>query len=282
MDNKYENSLHLSHLDNYKKYLDLMKIYYDKNSVCPTNNKLLVNKIYKNDKIELKCDNDKFNIEIKLPKYQNLYIELKNLRLLRDTCLKEIKNNIIYEKDIEEFNKNKETYLNSVKRIEKYNNILNDDDKFILKLDKKLIDLKDKLNKIYQDRNEYFKNLEKIDINTKKKIIEIFSKKFPLKDEEIENYRKSLNIKFNNLKYWLLWLSKVKEYVLTIKNYNEEYHYYKSLLEKISEKNNNYMYKDPEIKDNSKKSKNKYKNSKDIKDLKKKTSGKKKIKIKKL
>ena len=70
--------VYLSHLDNYKKYLDLMKIYYDKNSVCPTNNKLLVNKIYKNDKIELKCDNDKFNIEIKLPKYQNLYIELKD------------------------------------------------------------------------------------------------------------------------------------------------------------------------------------------------------------
>ena len=44
MDNKYENRLYLSHFKNYRKYLDLMKIYYDKNSICPTNNKLYLNK----------------------------------------------------------------------------------------------------------------------------------------------------------------------------------------------------------------------------------------------
>ena len=43
-------------------------------------------------------------------------------------------------------------------------------------------------------------------------------------------------------------VSKVKEYVLTIKNYNEEYDYYKSLLEKISEKNVHYMYQIKKLK----------------------------------
>ena len=84
---------------------------------------------------------------------------------------------------------------------------MNDDDKFILKLDKKLIDLKDKLNKIYQDRERIFWKFRKNNINTKENNRNIF-KKISLKDEEIENYRKSLNIKFNNLKYWLLWYQK--------------------------------------------------------------------------
>ena len=286
MENKYEHQLNLRHIESYRKYLNLIKIYYDNNNICPTNKKLELNKKYENNKIEIKCDDDKFNFEIKLPKYHNIYLELRKLRSSRDTCLTNIKNNVTYKKDIESFKKNKELYIRNIKNIEKYNKILNEDDKFIIKLDKQIIDLKDKLNKIYIDRTNYFSNLDKIDVNTKKKIIQIFSEKYPLKDNEIEKYRKSLNITFNNLKYWLLWLSKVKEYVITIKTYNKKNEHYKYLLETIAQKNNNWMYIDPVIINKSKESKinklltNKYSNSKDIKDIKQKTSGDKKIKIK--
>ena len=109
----------------------------------------------------------------------------------------------------------------------------------------------------------------------KKKIIELFSKKYPLSDTEIDKNRKSLNITYNNLKYWLLWLSKVKDYVINMKLYNNKYHKYEDILNNIFEKNKSFIFVKPVINNLSKSSKiqNKYSNIKNIKNIKNKTSG---------
>ena len=271
MDTKYEPELD----ENYTKYINILKIYYDKNSICPTNNKLELHKEYNNNNILIKCDDDKFNFEIKLPEYHNIYDELIKLRLSRDKCLQELKNNIIYEKNIDNFNKYKQLYMTNIKQIESYNNILNEDDKHIINLDSEIIKIKDNINNIFKERKECFSKLEKIDKKKKKKIIELFSKKYPLSDTEIDKNRKSLNITYNNLKYWLLWLSKVKDYVINMKLYNNKYHKYEDILNNIFEKNKSFIFVKPVINNLSKSSKiqNKYSNIKNIKNIKNKTSG---------
>lgn len=281
MDNK-STPTDLLDFKSYKKYIDLIKIYYDKHNICPTNSKLKLNKKYDKNKILLNCDNNKFSYEIILPEYINIYNELYNLRKLRNKCLTFFKSAIIYGEDTDKFSEYKKKYIDTINKIEKFDIILTNDSKYIINLDKKMLDLKENLDKIYKNRLEYFDKLKHIDIKTKRKIIILYSKEYPLSDDKIEKYRKSLNISFENLKNWLLWVSMVKKYVITINDYNINYLKYKNLISMLSEKNNSWMVIDPIIIDKTigLKMTEKYKNKKKIKDIKNKTSGEKKIKIK--
>jgi len=281
--NKINNdTLNLLDFNSYRKYIDLIKIYYDKHDNCPTDSKLKIKKVYKDNKIFLSCDEDNFSYEIILPKYINIYKELNNQRIIRDKSLFYFKSAILYGKDKEQFDKYKADYIKSVAKIEKYNNILSNDSKNLMELDKNMFNLKDKLNKIYNDRKIVFDKLKNVDNITKKKIVILFSKKYPINDSEIEKNRKALNVSFENLKNWLEWLSTVKLYIKTVNEYNLHYNKYKKINNKMKEKNNAWMDVDPIVINNANQLNmiKKYKNVKQIKNLKNKTSGKKKIKIK--
>ena len=71
MDNR--SDLDLIYLSKYKNYMNLLQIYYDKNSICPINSKLKLYKKHENNKIYISCDDNKFSYEIKLPEYHNIY-----------------------------------------------------------------------------------------------------------------------------------------------------------------------------------------------------------------
>ena len=273
------NNTYNKEIDEFRKYV---KLFYDENSRCPVDLKVLLEKEEKGDEYNFRCklkSGKIWSADVKKPVIVNLNVKLNEITdeynnecIIFKNLLKKNLNSSIYspdnDKDIEKQlinSKKKEEELDSLREIfEKEKDSIEEIIKKRQVILKNLLEIKIKKNNVY-------KKCPVLNSEIRKKLIEIAKNESNITATRLEQIAKNVELNTNDVKNWIEYYKFVMDYLKEnddLEKLNKD----KLNLEQKYEKINSYFIVEPpkiNISEGAKKEEKEMKEVKEIKEEKK-------------
>jgi hypothetical protein len=235
-----------------EKYSKILNYYYRTYNQCPVCYQKIENS--KPDKIDIKCSDCGFIINLNLAEYINLYQELFKSNEDKAKILAEISRLIDLIDNTTErktrFNELKSKYLEINKKTNKLKELLAIQKEKLDELNSKKFNVFNDLLELYfQRKNIYQKITEPLTHKNRTILMEVYKNEGVIKDTRVKQLVKETGITETNIKLWIQWFDTVLKYSKKNKELQLLIDKIK-LTEKEFQKNNeNYLIKPFQIKD---------------------------------
>lgn len=255
---KYIDFLEYKDTDDYQRYLNLVKMHFSEDKICPEcSHQVMPKKSEDADAVQLICkDKCGWYYEFVFPKYVNLYEKAYQYKKERNdivykiiALLKSYNGDVKKDSGIKNsFDNLKRQYIESGKKIDDIEKIFKDEGKEIEETEDERFEVFNKLIDMYMERKKVFNRIQhRILRRHKLELMNAYLKK--LEKDKLYQLGEKMSITPEDVDSWIKWFGFIEKYSEMLKNLHEITETESEQKDYVYEINMNLMISKPEVRE---------------------------------